>query len=128
LTLEAGEPFTQYGEHHAVPQHLQGPRADKVVGVEGVALADEVLPGRAEGRLDVQRERAQAPPAGALEHGQLQDVLVQVHGDVRPQLIGEVMEELEAHVDMSIHQRHYMKPRSVFNMYIYDRNYIPYES
>jgi hypothetical protein len=42
----------------------------------------------------VQRERAQAAAAGALEHGQLQDVLVQVHGDVGPQLVREVVQEL----------------------------------
>lgn len=74
--------------------------------MEGVTLANEVLSGRAEGGFDVQRERAQAPPAGALEHGQLQDVLVQVHGDVRPQLIREVVEELD--VDMIICKRHYI--------------------
>lgn len=43
----------------------------------------------------MQRERAQAPAAGALKHGQLQDVLVQVHGDVGAQLIGEVMQQLQ---------------------------------
>lgn len=54
-------------------------------------MAEEVLSWGAEGGLDVQGEGAQAPSAGVLENRQLQDVFVQVHGDVSAQLIGEVM-------------------------------------
>lgn len=66
--------------------------------MQRVALADEVLSGHAEGRLDVQRERAQAPATGALEDGQLQDVFVQMRGDVGAQLVGEVVQQLRVSV------------------------------
>lgn len=62
--------------------------------MQRVTLPDQVLPGGAEGRLDVEGEGAEAAAACPLEDGQLEDVLVQVHGDVGPQLIGEVVEEL----------------------------------
>lgn len=45
-------------------------------------MAEEVLSRGAEGGLDVQGEGAQTPSAGVLENRQLQDVFVQVHGDV----------------------------------------------
>ncbi|TNN54377.1 hypothetical protein EYF80_035395 [Liparis tanakae] len=72
----------------------QGPGADKVVGVQRVTLTDEVLPGDAEGGFYVERQRAQAAATGPLKNRQLEDVLIQMHGDVSPQLIGEVVEEL----------------------------------
>lgn len=86
--------LTQDGLDHAVFQNLQGTGADKIVCLQGVSVAYEVLPRRTEGGLDVQGEGAQAPSAGALEHGQLQNVFVQVHGDVGSQLIREVMQQL----------------------------------
>lgn len=58
-------------------------------------MPEEVLSWGAEGGLDVQGEGAQTPSAGVLENGQLQDVFVQVHGDVSAQLIGEVMQQLK---------------------------------
>lgn len=58
-------------------------------------MSEEVLSWGAEGGLDVQGEGAQTPSAGVLENGQLQDVFVQVHGDVSAQLIGEVMQQLK---------------------------------
>lgn len=39
-------------------------------------------------------ERAQAATAGPLKDRQLEDVLIQMHGDVGPQLIREVVQEL----------------------------------
>lgn len=42
----------------------------------------------------MQGQRAQAAPAGALEQGQLQDLLVQVHGDVGAELVWEVLQKL----------------------------------
>lgn len=82
--------LTQYGQHGVVLQDLHGPRADEVDGLQGVALPDEELARSAEGGLDDERERAQAAPAGRLEQGQLEQLLVQVHGDVGPQLVWEV--------------------------------------
>ena len=62
--------------------------------MQRVAVPDQVLAGRTEGGLDVEREGAKAAAAGALKDGQLEDVLVEVHGDVRAELIGEVVEQL----------------------------------
>lgn len=47
-------------------------------------MPDEIFTWSAERSLDVQGERAQAPSTGRGEEGQLQDVLVEVHGDVGP--------------------------------------------
>lgn len=63
--------------------------------MQGVALADEVLSRGTKGGLNVQREGAQTPSASTLEDRQLQNVLVEVHGDVGTQLIWEVMQELQ---------------------------------
>lgn len=87
--------LTQDGDDHVIFQNLQGTRTDKVVGLQGVSVADEVFSRCTEGGLDVQREGAQAPSAGSLEYRQLQDVLVQVHGDVSAQLIWEVVQQLK---------------------------------
>lgn len=57
-------------------------------------MADEVFSGCAEGSLDVQGEGTQTPSAGSLKHRQLQDVLVQMHGNVSSQLIREFTEQL----------------------------------
>lgn len=62
--------------------------------MQRVTLADEVLPGDAEGGFYVEGERAQTATTGPLEDRQLQDVLIQMHGDVGPQLIREVVQEL----------------------------------
>lgn len=85
---------TQDGQHHPVLQHLHGPRAHEEDGLQGVALPQQVLAGCAEGRLDVQRQRAQAAAAGRREERQFQDLLVQVHGDVGAQLVWEVLQQL----------------------------------
>lgn len=66
-----------------------------MVGVQGITMPDEVLARGTERGLDVQREGAQAPSTGRGKQWQLQDVLVQVHGDVCPQLIRKVMQKLE---------------------------------
>lgn len=42
----------------------------------------------------MQGEGAQAPSAGALKYGQLQDVFVQVHSNISSQFIWEVMQQL----------------------------------
>lgn len=57
-------------------------------------MADEELARRTEGSLDVQGEGAQAPSTGVFKHRELQDVLVEVHGDVSSQLVWEVVQEL----------------------------------
>lgn len=86
---------TQNGQHRVVLQNLHGARADEVDGLERVPLADEELPRSAEGVLDDQRQGAQTPPAGGLEQRQLQQLFVQVHGDVGPQLVRKVLQQLE---------------------------------
>lgn len=85
---------TQDGQHHAIFQHLHGPRADEEDGLESVALSEEVLSGSAEGGLDVQRQGAQAAATGRGKQRQLQDLLVKVHGDVGSQLVREVLQKL----------------------------------
>lgn len=70
-------------------------------------MAYEVLPRRTEGGLDVQGEGAQAPSAGVLEHGQLQNVFVQVHGDVGSQLIREVMQQLRKRREKRMNEHEY---------------------
>lgn len=62
--------------------------------MQRITLSDQVLPGDAEGGFYMKRERAQAATTGPLKDRQLEDVLIQMHGDVGPQLIGEVMQEL----------------------------------
>lgn len=95
IPLSLPSPYrTQDGQHHAVFQHFHGPGADKEDGLQSVALSQEVLSGSAEGGLDVQREGAQAAATGGGEQRQLQDLLVQVHGDVGSQLVREVLEQL----------------------------------
>lgn len=42
----------------------------------------------------MERQRAQAAAAGGGEQRQLQDLLVKVHGDVGPQLVREVLQQL----------------------------------
>lgn len=86
--------FTENGEHSAVLQHFHGARAHKVDSLEGVALADEELPGGREGGLDNKGEGAQAAPAGRLEERQLQQLFIQMHGDVCPQLVREILQQL----------------------------------
>lgn len=85
---------TENGQHRAVFKNLHGARAHKVDGLQSVPLAQQVLPGGAEGGFDVQGQRPQAAPAGALEQGQLQDLLVQVHGDVGAELVRKVLQKL----------------------------------
>lgn len=53
-----------------------------MMGMQGITVADEIFTRSAERGLDVQRKRAQAPSAGRGEEGQLQDVLIEVHGNV----------------------------------------------
>lgn len=57
---------------------------------------NEVLARRAEGRPQGQGQRPQAATAGGLEQRQLQDFLVQVHGDVCTKLIREALQQLQA--------------------------------
>lgn len=85
---------TEDGQHRAVFKNLHGARAHEVDGLQSVPLAQQVLPRGAEGGFDVQRQRPQAAPAGTLEQGQLQDLLVQVHGDVGAELVWEVLQKL----------------------------------
>lgn len=62
--------------------------------MQSVTLSDEVLSRDAEGGFYVEGEWAQTATAGPLKHRQLEDVLIQMHGDVGPQLIREVVQEL----------------------------------
>lgn len=47
---------TQYCQHHAIFQHLQRPGADVVVGMQRIALTDEILSRDAEGGFYMERE------------------------------------------------------------------------
>lgn len=62
--------------------------------MQRVTVTDEVLARDAEGRFYMEGERAQAATTGPLKDRQLEDVLIQMHGDVGPQLIREIMQEL----------------------------------
>lgn len=62
--------------------------------MQRVTLTDEVLPRDTEGGFYVEGERAQAATTGPLEDRQLEDVLIQMHGDVGPELVREVVQEL----------------------------------
>jgi len=84
--------FTENGQHSVVLQYLHGAGAHEVDRLEGVALAYEELPRCAKGGLDDEGEGAQTPPAGRLKQRQLQQLIVQMHGDVGPQLIREVLQ------------------------------------
>lgn len=98
LSREAEQKFfvTQNGKHGVVLQHFHGARAYKVDGLQGVTLPDQEFPRSAEGRLNDEWEWAQASSAGWLKKWQLQKLLVQVHGNVGPQLIWEVLQQLES--------------------------------
>lgn len=93
--------LTQYSQHSVVLEDLHGAWADKVDGLQGVTLPDEELAWGAEGGLDDEGQRAQAASAGRLKERQLQQLLVQVHGDVSPQLIWEVLQELSVTTQLS---------------------------
>lgn len=73
-----------------------------MLGVERVSVANEILSGGTERGLDVEGEGAQAPPACRGEERQLQDVLVQVHGDVCAQLVWEVVQQLQEPIKKAI--------------------------
>lgn len=49
-----------------------------------ITMSDQVLPRDAEGGFYMERERAQAATTGPLKDRQLEDVLIQMHGDVSP--------------------------------------------
>lgn len=85
---------TEDGEDGAVPQHLHGAGAEEVERLERVAPSDEELAGCAESGAHPQGEGAQAAPAGPPKEGKLQQLLVQVQGDVGPQLLGQALQEL----------------------------------
>lgn len=62
--------------------------------MQSISLSDEVLSGDTEGGFYVKGERAETAATGPLKDRQLEDVLIQMHGDVGPQLIREVVQEL----------------------------------
>lgn len=94
--------LTQYGDHHAGLQHLHGPVAHKVYVGEGVARVHQVLARRAEVAPHVPRQQLEAPLGGLLEDRQRQDFLVQVHGRVPAQLVGEFPQDLRKRNPFSI--------------------------
>lgn len=62
--------------------------------MQSITLSDEVLSRDAERGFYVKGERAETATTGPLKDRQLEDVLIQMHGDVSPQLIREVVQEL----------------------------------
>lgn len=85
---------TKNSQHHAVFKNFHGAWAYKVDGLQSISLTQQVLPRSTERGFDVQRQRPEAAPAGTLKKGQLQDFLVQVHSDVRTQLVWKVFQKL----------------------------------
>lgn len=85
---------TQDGQHGVVFKDLHGPRTHKVDGLQGISLPDEELAWGAEGSLYNEGKGAQAASAGWLKQGQLEQLLVQVHGNVGPQFVWEVLQKL----------------------------------
>lgn len=81
---------TENRQHRAVLQDFHGTWAHKVDRLQGISLPEEVFPRSTEGGFDMQRQRPEATAAGTLEKGELQNLLVQVHGDVWTQLVWEV--------------------------------------
>ena len=57
-------------------------------------MVDEVLARRAEGGPQGQGQRPQAAAARRLKQGQLQDLLVKVHGNVCAELVREALQQL----------------------------------
>lgn len=82
--------FTQNGHHGAVLQYFHRAGAYKVDSLERVALSDKELSRSWKGRLDYEGQGTQTPPAGWFKERQFQQLFVQVHGDVGPQLIWEI--------------------------------------
>lgn len=56
---------------------------------------DEVLPRGTKGGPEGQGQGAQAASTGSLKKRQLQNLLVQVHGNVGPELIWEALQQLQ---------------------------------
>lgn len=91
--------LTQDSKDHAILQNFEGTGTDKIIGLKGISLADQVFPWCTERSLDVQGEGTETPSTGSLKHRQLQDVFVQMHGDVCAQFIWEVMQQLREDED-----------------------------
>lgn len=62
--------------------------------MQSITLSDQVLSRDTEGGFYVKGEGAETATTGPLKDRQLEDVLIQMHGDVSPQLIREVVQEL----------------------------------
>lgn len=86
--------LTQYSQHSVVLKHFHGARADKVYSLQSVTLANKELPGSTERSFDDERQRAQTPSTGRFKQRQLKQLFIQVHGNVSPQFIWEVLQKL----------------------------------
>ncbi len=86
--------LTQYSQHSVVLEHFHGAWADKVDGLQSVTLANEELSWSTEGGFDDERQRAQTPSTGRFKQRQLEQLFIQVHGNVSPQFIWEVLQKL----------------------------------
>lgn len=86
--------LTQYSQHSVVLKHFHGARADKVYGLQSVTLANKELPRSTKRGFDDERQRAQTPSTGRFKQRQLQQLFIQVHGNVSPQFIWEVLQKL----------------------------------
>lgn len=86
--------LTQYSQHSVVLKHFHGARADKVYSLQSVTLANKELPRSTERSFDDERQRAQTPSTGRFKQRQLKQLFIQVHGNVSPQFIWEVLQKL----------------------------------
>lgn len=81
------------GQHRAVFKNLHGARAHEVDGLQSAPLWRRYSQVQKE-VLMCRDSCTQQLPAGALEQGQLQDLLVQVHGDNGAELVRKVLQKL----------------------------------
>ena len=86
--------LTQDGDDHVGLDDLHAAVTEVVDVVQRVTAVDQVLAGRAEAVLDVQREQLLAAGGGGDEDGQLQQLPVDVHRDIAAQFLGEVVQDL----------------------------------
>jgi len=92
--------LTQYSQHSVVLKHFHGARAHKVYGLQSIPLANKEFPRSTERSFDDERQRAQTPSTGWFKQRQLQQLFIQVHGNVSPQFIWEVLQKLEKDKDI----------------------------
>ena len=85
---------TEYGDDHAVAEHLHGAITDAVDAVDSIAAMQNVLAGCAESRRDLHGDRFATALAGVVEYRQREYFAMEMHCDVALHLQREVMQHL----------------------------------